>query len=523
MFDYCFHNVLLGTYRPDRQTLTIESGNSLDVERATLVHEQVHEFLTLQSTVGMAAFVCGNRKEDHDLTVLPNAKGERAKLDMPYLRHFRSTTAWIQEGAATACEAITWADITKRHKDEILQRKPSDYRLAASEFIEFVETIHSELEGVESHLRSFIETAVIQATGLLIISPHVPDSFYSAALNNEDSIFPILEAIPERRHVIFSLSPSQLINTLKPAIEDLLHHVNHSLDNLDRSLEDRFPGEHNAPFRARSAGFSDDPGVRASLTVFLADWIQFKMKVTHKLSQCAGLELGEIVPDVIRSLGVSVSFSQRNPQALFTDNGRRAHIVRPQKFHEEMGKLEELETVLSSDGEHLILPELVGPFLRDAGMVLLHAFDRSGKHITALNADFMPKQYSKVRSLYALALYRLVNTELHASAKCFGVVVPFGVNTTTLAQSVSGMPLVEVPHFGIDSDFLDCESLAGVYDGKGLIRQTLKDGRISWLVISYRAEEFIELENVMDRCFLWILANGGNAHSIWTHNTGGIS
>jgi hypothetical protein len=516
MFQCTFNNMMLGAYRPGRAQ-TIERASSQPDERATLIHERTHEYLTTQSTTGLAAIVCGTRKANHDLTVLPGPDGRRAALDLPYLRFFKSATAWTQEGAATGCEAIHWQDLTQRDKDDLLSRRPDTYALAARQFYQLLDPLSAVVMSVHPHFAVSINSALISATALGILSPPVPPGYYRAAAEGKSDGFQLpIQEIPKRAKAVFGVMPHALKTGLAPLLDDLFHSVEKKLHNLPDSLAEIFPGDDNASLRNALASQSADPVLRATLSVTVADLPQFKERIVSKMVDIAGIEPGN--PDLSELEKLGVISSVRPKRAFWTDRGRRTEARRPVKYKPVRGILWELAEFLTQDQAYLVLPEIVGPFLGGVALLLLHVFDHDAQHLASLLSEVNQQEFATAKELCGLSLQRLVASPFITSARCFGVVVPFLYGVTPLAAIIQDLPAVEIPHVGVDGDQLENETLIGIWEGDGLIRQLLSNGKTTWQVIAAPFSETAPLHNILDRCYTWVLANGGNAMAVWQHH-----
>lgn len=517
MFRACFRNLTLGAFRPGR-TITVEAADSPPDERATLMHERAHEYLTTRSTLGIAALICGNRKANHDVTVLPDKNGMRAQLQLPYLRHFQSTTAWIQEGTATACEAVHWAEITKQSKSDLLLHKPDSYALAAREFLRLITPLTDTVSSVNSHLRAYIEASIICATGLAMINPPVRPTFYQSAVEGKVEGYRFaLQEVVRRRRDLMRLPEQDLIFILAPIIEAFVESVHSRLNNLDQTLEELLPGTANASLRESTlAASSNDPTLRNALSVTVADIPTFRDHVVGAVLRFVGLENGQIEANVVQEFGISVS--PRTKRLLWTERGKRSEVRRPIKAPREQGELWQLEAALIHDDEHLMIPEVAGPFIGGDAIFFLHVFKPDTSLVTTLFSGVSPPDYPFIKRQCIHALYRLCRVEGYSDARCCGLIVPFGIETTPLFGAVSKLPLIRTPHFGIPEDEVKAETLIGIHEGNGLVRQALVDDQLVWQIIRANVPDILPLTNILERCFAWALANGGNAHVIWKHN-----
>ncbi len=514
--------MMVGAYRPGRG-IGLEFCESLDDIRAVLIHERSHVYLTENTTLGAAALVCGSRKANHDLTVLPDAAGRRPTFLPPYLRYFQEASSWDQEGVATACETIHWPRITGRYRSERLASRPASYVEAAQEYLGVVSEIASA-HVRDTDLRSFVEASLVCAFGLAVLSPAVEPGFYQAAGDGVvDGFERPLAEVPSRKRAVFGITSGEIGHALAKLIAEHLVFVEARFSDLDAALLERFPGDSNAALRRSLASMSDNPQVKSRLATLISDSPQFREQVATAIARQAGVPFGRIDEAEVAAQGLAIS--PRQGRLFWSDVGQQAEMRRPaqcQLASESLSglasELPRLSQLVRNAGV-IIIPEFCGPFLANDAVLLSHVFMPNGEHEFSM-VTVVPFAMLGTANRIARQLTELLLEHAEAgAAQCFGVVAPYSSRESSLAAAIDGLALVQTPHFAVPSELFKGETLIGVRDGNGLVRQQLADGGATWVVVPCLHSSLPPIRNVIDSCVAWILANGANANAVWLHHT----
>jgi hypothetical protein len=499
-----FQNGVMGFYHPGGYVV-LHGREDRVTEHGTLLHEKTHELLTTSTTLGLAAVRCG--MIDPTAPTPPSA--------MSYLRFYFICSRRIQEGAATASEAIHWPRIATAPSSELLKAKTTYYASAARELLELSLPVVEGFTFGDSLLDIWLRDVMTSAIAVAILNPAVSVEFYEATIAGEASSYQhALMQLPSRQRAILGLQRAPLVTAVRPLIEQTQTELREQMNDLDTTLQHLFPREGYACWRAVLLANKDDPGIHQQLQVSAVNFAQLRFRLAAAVARAASLSWG----DVEAAPGPFLSLRDQDLGRVFA----RPEIIEPVKASSSTFSLERIEPFVLYDEEHITIPEVAGPFKDDGGgipaIVAFHAFNNQYEHVHTFLAEPKPPDYHAARRLCEIALQKLQSAYAKEVGGCLGVVTAYGVETTPIAPVTENLRKVHVEPFGVGLSMIDREAIVGTHAGRALIVQQLTDNTPIWQGIPIGSYDIPERTlQGLDRCYLWVILNGVYARVRWSY------